>query len=155
MDAYDSQPDRRKVSLSREARLYLLAVGLFCGGAFTAGGLRYTAVVDRTPPDGFDYAFWSGIALALLLPLWAVLLAPARWPRVARWLRRICAAYFAFPLAMSANVVVHNLKALQHAGQMNETWFGIGLLATLALIGAQIILLRPDFMRSRHRWEDD
>ncbi|HKB60945.1 MAG TPA: hypothetical protein VKC56_12985 [Gallionellaceae bacterium] len=154
MDAYENQPDRRKVSLRGEARLYLLAVGLLCGGAFTAGGLRYTAVVDRTPPDAFDYAFWSGISLVLLLPLWAVLLAPARWPRVASWLRRICAVYFAFPLAMAVNIVVHNLKALQHAGQMNETWFGLGLLATLALISAQIILLRPDFMRSRRRWED-
>jgi drug/metabolite transporter superfamily protein YnfA len=154
MEAHENKPDRRKASLSRKARLYLLGVGLFCGGAFAAGGLRYTAVVDRTPPDAFDYAFWLGIAAVLLLPLWASLLAPARWPRVGVWLRRICAVYLAFPLALAANVVVHNLQALQHAGRMNETWFGIGVLATLSIIGAQIILIRPDFMRSRHRWED-
>lgn len=154
MESTENNQERRKASLSREARLYLLGVGLICGGAFMAGGVRYTMVVDRTPPDAFDYAFWAGISLALLVPLWAVVLVPARWPRVATWLRRLCAVYLAFPLAMSANVVAHNLKALRHVGQMNETWLGVGALATLALIGAQIILIRPDVMRSQHSWKD-
>lgn len=154
MEQYENHAERRKASLSREARLYLLVAGLFCAGVFTAGGLRYTMVVDRTPPDFFDYAFWGGIALLLLLPLWAVVLAPARWPRVAAWLRRLCAVYLAFPLAMSANVVVHNLKALRHLGQMNETWFGIGMLATALLLGTQVVLIRPDVMRSAERREE-
>lgn len=134
--------------LSRNARHLLVGLGLICAGAFAAGGLRYTTLVDRTPPDTFDYAFWGGISVALLLPLWAVVLAPARWPRVAAGLRRLCAVYLAAPLAISANVVVHGV------GHLNGPWLGIAVLATLALLGAQIILIRPDVMRSRQKLED-
>lgn len=135
------------------ARIWLLAVAVYCGACFIVVEALDTAHVYGDKTDVLGITILLMMALIWQMPFMLPVFIPARWPRIHAWTRRVAAVYTLFLLLVAYGGL---MAALYYP--IPHEYSGLVTLARVAsvvamvlLIGSLAVLLQADVERIMKR----